>query len=286
MTLLDGGLSTALADLAEDLSSALWTARLLADRPESIVAAHRAFFDAGAQVATTASYQASVPGFVAAGMTERTARDLIVRSVGLARRAAHESGRDGLLVAASVGPYGAVLADGSEYRGDYGIDATTLRDFHAPRLELLASAEPDLLAVETIPDLREAEVLVGLIGELGLPAWLCYSVSGDRTRAGQPLTDAFDLLAGVDGLVAAGVNCSELNDAAAAVQVATARSGRPAVVYPNRGGAWDAAAREWRYGPPLDLTTMRGLAAQGATWVGGCCGVGPDDIAALAGTAE
>ena len=282
MRVLDGGLSTALAELGEDLSSELWTARLLADRPQSIVAAHRAFFDAGAEVATTASYQASVPGFVAAGMTERTARELIGRSVALARQAAAESGREGLLVAASVGPYGAYLADGSEYRGDYGIDAAELREFHAPRLELLARAEPDLLAVETIPDLREAEVLVELIGRLDVPAWLCYSISGAHTRAGQPLTEAFDLLAGARGLVAAGANCSELDDVVAAVPIAIARTGLAAVAYPNRGGAWDPTARRWSYGPPLDPDRWRGLAASDSSWIGGCCGVGPADIAALA----
>ena len=127
-------------------------------------------------MATTASYQASVEGLVAAGYDDREARRLIPRSVAIAREVADEY--PGSLVAASVGPYGAYLADGSEYTGRYGVTATRLRDFHGPRLELLAGAGPDLLAVETIPDADEAEVLVELLDEVGLPAWFSYSVRG------------------------------------------------------------------------------------------------------------
>ena len=187
---LDGGLSNALEDRGVDLSSDLWTARLLLDDPSQIAAVHRDYYLAGADVATTASYQASVPSLVAAGLTQREAEHTIVASVALAREVRDEvaasTGRR-LLVAASVGPYGAVLADGSEYRGRYGVSPAALRDFHGPRLELLASAGPDLLAVETIPDADEAEVLVPLLDELGLPAWFSYSVAGDTTRADQPL---------------------------------------------------------------------------------------------------
>ncbi len=118
-------------------------------------------------------------------------------------------------MAASVGPYGAYLADGSEYRGRYGISAAELRDFHAPRLELLAASGPDLLAVETIPDSDEAEVLVPLLEELGLPAWFSYAVTGATTRAGQPLPEAYAVVAGCEPLVAVGVNCSSPRDVGA-----------------------------------------------------------------------
>src|SRR5688572_9458779 len=172
VTVLDGGLSTALEARGADLGGALWTARLLADEPERIAAAHRAFYLAGAQVATTASYQVSVEGLVAAGHDPVAAGRLVARSVTLVREVRDElaDSRDGLLVAASVGPYGAFLADGSEYRGRYGVSTGRLRDFHGPRLELLAEAGPDLFAVETIPDSDEAEVLVPLLDELGVPA--------------------------------------------------------------------------------------------------------------------
>ena len=161
-------------------------------------------------MATTASYQASVEGLVAAGYDAAEARRLIVRSVEIAREVADEY--PGSLVAASVGPYGAYLADGSEYTGRYGVTATRLRDFHGPRLELLAGAGPDLLAVETIPDADEAEVLVELLDEVGLPAWFSYSVKGNRTPDGQLLVAAYAVLAGCRSLVAAGVNCSDQAD--------------------------------------------------------------------------
>ncbi len=271
VTVLDGGLSTALEERGADLSGALWTARLVTEEPDLLTAAHRAYYLAGAQVATAASYQATEP-------------QLLTRSVALARRARDQVAdtHDGLLVAASVGPYGAVLADGSEYRGRYGLTPTRLRDFHGPRLELLAAAEPDLLAVETIPDVDEAEVLVPLLAELGLPAWFSYTVRDGATAAGQPLADAFAVLAGTSCLVAAGVNCSEQAEVLGAVTAAVTATGLPAVAYPNRGGTWDPEARRWSYGDALDLDRVAAWVDAGAAYVGGCCGTGPCDIAALA----
>lgn len=286
ITVLDGGLSTALESLGADLGSDLWTARLLSDDPELLVAAHRAFFDAGAQVATAASYQASVPGLVAAGIGEREAARLITSSVRLAQQARDEvtaSGAEGsLLVAASVGPYGAVLADGSEYRGGYGLSARQLRDFHAPRLELLASTAPDLFAVETIPDVDEARVLVPLLDEIGIPAWLTYSVREAKTCAGQSLAEAYDAIAGSTSIVAAGVNCSQPDEVLGAVRASVKATDLPAVAYPNKGGRWDSATRTWEGASGLDIGLVSSWVASGARYVGGCCGTGPDDIADLA----
>lgn len=287
VVVLDGGMSNALEDRGHDLSDDLWTARLLRDEPAEVVAVHRAFFEAGADVATTASYQASVPGLVRAGLSEQAAAELIASSVHRAREAADEvaasTGRQ-LLVAASVGPYGAALADGSEYVGRYGVSAATLRDFHAPRLELLASAGPDLLAVETIPDLEEAEVLVPLLDELGVPAWFSYSVSDGATRAGHPLRAAYDVLAGSTAVRAAGVNCSAPADVLAAVQAAVSARGGPAVAYPNRGETWDATTNTWAGQGSFDLALAATWVEAGARLVGGCCRVGPADIAQLATT--
>jgi homocysteine S-methyltransferase len=282
--LLDGGLSTALEQQGADLSGGLWTARLLAEDPERIARAHREYFLAGAQVATTASYQASIEGFVAAGYDAAAARRLITRSVTIAMQVRDELAdrRPGLLVVASVGPYGAFLADGSEYTGRYGVPRARLHDFHAPRLELLAAAGPDLLAVETIPDTDEAEVLAELLDQLDVPAWFSYSARGTSTSAGQPLTEAYALLEGSGSIIAAGVNCSEQGDVLGAVQAATAATGLPAVAYPNRGGRWDAETRSWSYGDPLDLELVDDWLAAGARYVGGCCGTGPSDIRALA----
>ncbi|WP_134764630.1 homocysteine S-methyltransferase [Nocardioides sp. 1609] len=283
-TILDGGLSTALEELGADLGSALWTARLLRDDPARIVAAHRAYFEAGAEVATAASYQASVPSLVAAGLDEAEATRLVVTAVELARVArdeATDTRGTGLRVAASVGPYGAVLADGSEYRGRYGRTARELRDFHGPRLELLASAGPDLFAVETVPDLDEAAVLVPLLDEIGIPAWFGYVVRGAETAAGQPLEDAYAVLSGSTSLVAAGVNCSAPGDVLDAVTTSVTVTGLPAVVYPNRGGTWNSETRAWEGVGGLDVGLVDAWVGAGARLVGGCCGTGPRDIAAL-----
>ena len=285
MVLLDGGMSNALEARGHDLWGALWTARLLREAPEEIAAVHRDYFLAGARVATTASYQASVPGFVAAGLDRAEADQLMTRSVQLARDVRDAMGADGTArwVAASVGPYGAVLADGSEYRGRYGVSRAALRDFHLPRLELLASADPDFFAVETIPDVDEAEVLVRLLDELALPAWLSYSAEGLRTRAGQPLAEAFAVAASADAVFAVGVNCCAPADVLPAVDLATEVTARPAVAYPNSGADWDATTHRWVDGPSsFDATRASGWVRAGAAYVGGCCQVGPGDIAALA----
>jgi homocysteine S-methyltransferase len=278
--IIDGGLSNALADRGHVLADDLWTARLLRDAPQEIVAVHRAYFDAGAQVATTASYQASVPGFVAAGLSEAEAERLIVRSVELAREAAF--GYPGAQVAASVGPYGAVLGDGSEYRGRYGLTATQLRDFHRPRLELLLSAGPDILAVETIPDIDEAAVLAELIDEYKTLAWLSYTISDGLTRAGQPLEDAFAVAAGIDSIMAAGVNCCAPADVLSAIEIAVSASGKPAIAYPNAGETWDADNHQWVGTSSYDLGLVPSWRAAGAVHLGGCCRIGPDTIRALA----
>jgi homocysteine S-methyltransferase len=282
--ILDGGMSNALENRGHDLSDALWSARLLKDAPGEIAAVHRAYYEAGAAVATTASYQASVGGFERAGVPREEAEQLISRSVTIARQVRDELANDGRQrwVAASVGPYGAVLADGSEYRGRYGLSATALREFHLPRLELLVAAGPDVLAVETIPDVDEAEVLVELLDELGFPAWLSYSIEGTRTRAGQPLEDAFAVAGRSTAVVAIGINCCAPGDVQTAVEIAVEVTGKPAVAYPNSGEAWDAGGRRWTGGAADSTTLAQGWAAAGAALIGGCCRVGPADIAALA----
>jgi len=284
LLILDGGMSNVLEDRGHDLASDLWTARLLLDDPGEIAAVHAAYYRAGADVATTASYQASVPGLMAAGLDRDQAEATIRASVSVARQVrdqlTDELGRE-LLVAASVGPYGAYLADGSEYRGRYGVTAAELRDFHAPRLELLAEAGPDLLAVETIPDSDEAEVLVPLLVDLGVPAWFSYAVTGATTRAGQPLEDAYAVVAGCEPLVAVGVNCSAPRDVGPALATAAAVTGKPGVAYPNLGERWDNASHSWVGDGEFDVDLAPGWVATGARLVGGCCRVGPGRIAEL-----
>ena len=286
MIVLDGGMSNALEDRGHDLSDALWSARLLRDAPDEIAAVHRAYYEAGAMVATTASNQASVIGFERAGVPPPEAEHLISSSVHIAREARDELGWDlpggrRRLVAASVGPYGAMLADGSEYRGRYGVSPETLRDFHGPRLELLLNAAPDILAIETIPDIDEAEVLVELISDFDFPAWFSYSIEGNHTRAGQPLTDAF-AIPSIDQILAVGINCCRPADVQPAVETAVAVTGKPAVAYPNAGESWDARARQWTGTTTSPATLAPGWRDAGASFIGGCCRVGPDDIRALA----
>jgi homocysteine S-methyltransferase len=277
-------MSTALEARGHDLSGSLWTARLLRDAPHEIAAVHRDYYRAGARVATAATYQASVPGFVADGMAPGDAAKLVVRGVEVARAVRDDLAADGVTrwVAASVGPYGALLADGSEYRGRYGLTPARLRDFHGPRLELLASAGPDLLAVETIPDVEEAQVLVGLIDEVGMPAWFSYSARGTQTCADQPLDEAFAVAGAARCVVAVGVNCCHPADVLPAVRLAGTVTGKPGVAYPNGGARWDAVGGTWRGAQSFDVGQAPGWVAAGVMWVGGCCGVGPGDIAALA----
>nr|WSS71812.1 homocysteine S-methyltransferase [Streptomyces sp. NBC_01175] len=281
--LLDGGLSNQLEAQGCDLSDALWSARLLSDAPQQIEAAHAAYARAGAQVLITASYQATFEGFARRGIGRAGAAELMAASVESARRAGAgaETGRE-LWVAASVGPYGAMLADGSEYRGRYGLTVRELERFHRPRAEALAGAGPDVMALETVPDIDEAEALLRAVEGLGVPVWLSYSVDGDRTRAGQPLEEAFALVSGVDQVVAVGVNCCDPADAGRAVEMAAA-TGKPVVVYPNSGEEWGAGGRGWTGKGTFEAGRVREWQRAGARLVGGCCRVGPSDIAALAG---
>ena len=283
VVILDGGLSNALEERGHDLSGDLWTARFLRDAPSEIAAVHRTYFRAGAQVATTASYQASLEGFSRLGLSRADADALIGHSVLLAREVRDDLAEDGVerWVAASVGPYGAALADGSEYRGRYGVTAAHLRAFHRPRLELLASAGPDLVAVETIPDVDEAAVLVELLDEIGLPAWFSYSAERLKTRAGQPLEEAFRVAASARSVVAIGVNCCAPGDVLPAVRLAV-ETGLPAVAYPNRGESWDPIRHAWTGPSGFDPALGTAWVDAGARYVGGCCRVGPTDIAALA----
>lgn len=286
----DGGLATELEARGHDLSDALWSARVLVDAPHEITAVHRAFFDAGAMIATTASYQASFQGFAARGIGQADTVRLLRRSVELARAARDEvsgrvgdTGRSGSCrwVAASVGPYGAALADGSEYRGCYGLSVAALESWHRPRLEVLADAGADVLALETIPDIDEAEALVNLVHQLGAPAWLSYTVEGVRTRAGQPLADAFAVAADVAEIVAVGVNCCAPADVLPAIELAR-QTGKPVIAYPNGGERWDNGRRNWVGPSRFSAQVARQWVAAGACIVGGCCRVRPHGIAELA----
>ncbi|GGR69409.1 homocysteine S-methyltransferase [Streptomyces humidus] len=285
---LDGGMSNQLESAGHDLSDELWSARLLAEQPDAIIEAHRAYFESGANVAITSSYQATFEGFAKRGIDRRESARLLTLSVELAREAARRAQDEGvrhpLWVAASVGPYGAMLADGSEYRGRYGLSVRELERFHRPRLEVLAAAAPDVLALETVPDADEAEALLRAVRGLGVSAWLSYSIAGVHTRADQPLEEAFALAADADEVIAVGVNCCAPEDVDAAVTIAARVTGKPVVVYPNSGEAWDAEARAWSGRSSFLPEQVLGWQESGARLIGGCCRVGPEAVASIAST--
>jgi homocysteine S-methyltransferase len=176
-----------------------------------------------------------------------------------------------------------MLADGSEYRGRYGLTVAELEAFHRPRLQVRAAAGPDVLALETIPDTDEATALLRAVRGLGVPAWLSYTVAGDRTRAGQPLEEAFALAAEAEEVIAVGVNCCAPQDVDAAIETAARVTGKPVVVYPNSGESWDAGARAWDGRSTFTTSEVTGWREAGARLIGGCCRVGPEAIGGIAG---
>ena len=280
---LDGGLSTVLEESGEHPAGLLWTAEALLDRPHVLEAAHRAFVEAGADVVITASYQASEPGLVAAGLTSHDARLALARTTALARSSGAR------WVAASVGPYGAYLADGSEYRGDYvsrtpgSVTWEQIRVFHRARLEVLVDSGPDLFAIETIPLAVEAEIVVDELRRLtDIPAWVSFSCrDGATTCGGDLLVDAARRVA--SAVDAVGVNCTAPTHVESAL-VALGPIGLPVVAYPNHGAEWNAEHKCWI--GPTGGTELASMAARwselGARLIGGCCGVGTAGVAALA----
>ncbi|GGL09610.1 homocysteine S-methyltransferase YbgG [Sphaerisporangium melleum] len=277
VVILDGGLATHLEALGCDLRDELWSARLLLENPAVIRQAHLDYFAAGADVATTASYQASFPAFVRRGRAPAEARALIQLSVELAIEARDEAG--GGLVAASVGPYGAYLANGAEYTGDYDLGEDALVEWHRPRWETLAESGAEVLACETIPSFTEARAIARLLADTpNVNAWVSFSCrDGDHLGDGTPLADCAALFAGNPQVVAVGVNCTAPSNVKSLMGHI---SGMPIIVYPNSGEDWDAGNRRWTgISDPVEFgAAAREWRAAGATFIGGCCRTTPDHI--------
>jgi len=253
---------------------------MLIEQPDTIREAHREFFDAGAQVGISASYQVSYEGLAAAGLDRAETDRLLALSVSLVAAARDESRAQGW-VAASVGPYGAMLADGSEYRGDYGLSVAQLREWHAPRLRTLMDAGADVLAIETIPCLAEVEAVLDGIQGSGVPAWLAVTAAMGTLRSGESLAEAYAMADTVDEIIAVGINCSDPLDVASAIAAARSVTVKPIVVYPNSGEQWDAKNRRWMGTPGFPSSLVREWRDAGATLIGGCCRVGPAEISAI-----
>lgn len=294
--IVDGGLATQLEAQGEDISTHLWSAHLLHSNPKAIIKAHLAFLEAGADIIISASYQASREGFMSLGLSAFAADQLIVSSVTLAQKAREQflkkRPRRGPepLVAASVGPYGATLHDGSEYRGNYGIGEAALTEFHTRRLQLLDDSGADLLAVETIPDHVEAQVLNRLLKMLETPAWVSFACRDERHIAdGTPLRDMAALFAPNHHVLALGINCTDPDLVTPLIH--ELRAGAPdkaVVVYPNSGEHWTADGNRWT-GPASEMDYGQAACewqAHGARLVGGCCRVGPGDIRAMRSALE
>lgn len=276
-TLLDGGFSTALEELGNTLNTSLWSGELLKSHPDQVRAAHKLFADAGAEVLITSSYQITYPGCIALGWSREDVDKALQDSTELARF-------PGVKVAASVGPYGAFLADGSEYRGNYGLSKEELKEFHRERLAALIATNPDLLAVETIPELTEAEAVIELISELNpnMPFWISFSCKSEsELSSGEKFSDAVELANKAKSAVAVGINCTKPDFISALLK--SAQTNLPFVVYPNSGREWDADAKVW-LGPidsSFEIEDIQAWKSLGATVIGGCCGVSPKDIVQL-----
>jgi len=276
---LDGGLSTALENNGNKLTTSLWTGELIRTNPAQITKAHLDFINAGAQIIITSSYPLSYTGCGARGWSEDETNQALIASTLLAKNAVIESGKS-VKLAASVGPYGASLADGSEYKGNYGVSKQVLKDFHAKRLEILISTSPDYLALETMPDTFEVEVLLDLLTDCPIPFWISYSCKeGNQTNAGQDFQSAVDL---AQSAMAVGINCTKpelITDL-----LRSAKSDKPYVVYPNSGRIWDAENKVWTGSASIGFSDE--LVSQwikaGAEIVGGCCGIGAAEIEQLA----
>jgi homocysteine S-methyltransferase len=278
---LDGGLGTLLEQRGHDLSSELWSTRALLEDPDAVRAAHGEYLAAGAEIVTTGSYQIGYDQLASRGLDAGAVDTLLTASVRLAREACEAAG-GGAWVAASVGPFGAIRADGSEYTGDYGVSVSELRDWHRPRLHALASAGADLLAVETIPSLAEVEAVAAELSGTGARAWISVTPAFGRLRSGERLEEAFAVAAAVEEVIAVGVNCCDPHELLPAIAAARAVTDKAVVVYPNSGEQWDAKNRRWigRPGVPADLVSA--WLDAGATIVGGCCRIGPAEIAQIA----
>jgi homocysteine S-methyltransferase len=298
VVILDGALATELERRGADLRDPLWSAKVLLEQPDLIRQVHYDYFAAGANVAITASYQATFAALAKRGLNHDQAAALLRRSVQLADEARTQfrtatanlqsptSSLQSQLIAASVGPYGAFLHDGSEYRGDYGLTVAQLLDFHRPRLAVLAESGADLLACETIPSLAEAEAFVRLLAEFDIPAWLSFSCC-DETHIchGEPFAEGVALAEESPQVVAVGLNCTAPRFVEGLLQGAADVTTKPLLVYPNRGERWDAANQCWLDGG--GITDFAALAprwyAAGARLIGGCCRTTPEDIRAIAG---
>jgi homocysteine S-methyltransferase len=287
--LLDGGLATEMERHGANLEDELWSARMLLESPELVQRVHSAFLEAGADIIATATYQASFEGFRAKGIDHRKGEQLLLLGAELAVLAREQFWSDYAnhrrrlrpLVAASIGPYGAILHDGSEYHGNYDLNRRALRDFHRSRLDILAESDADLLAFETIPSQEEAEILLELLEDYpARQAWLSYSCrNGAEVSHGEPFSVCAALTDQSPQTVAVGVNCTAPGNIAALLESASGLE-TPLAAYPNSGEHWNAASQDWE-GEVCGEFAVEEWHAKGARLIGGCCRTTTEHIARM-----
>lgn len=293
--IIDGALATELEIRGHDLNHPLWSGKILRSDPDAIKDVHLDYFHAGANVAITASYQTSVQGLVDSfGIGKTEARELIKRSVQVAQDAREEV-KDGkmMLVAGSVGPYGAYLHDGNEYRGDYVRTQEELKEFHRPRMQALVEAGVDLLAIETIPNFEETRALLDLLRE-EVPqaiAWLSFTTKDPGHIAdGTPWSEVLQLInQHSDQIVAVGVNCVPMAGVTETLRNMEAQTDIPLLCYPNSGEVFDSATNSWHGERPDDVLEGKSehrfdtgaWTSHGAKLIGGCCRTGPAFVKAV-----
>ncbi|MEA4973094.1 Homocysteine S-methyltransferase [bioreactor metagenome] len=287
--IVDGAMATELEAMGCDLNDELWSAKVLAEQPELIKKVHLSYFKAGADCGITASYQATIAGYIKKGYSEEEAENLIIRSVQLLCAARDEwwedegknSGRAYPLVAAAVGPYGAFLADGSEYRGGYNVSKEVLVDFHKRRMELLWNAGAEILAIETVPSLEEALITAEIAENIAADCWISFSCKNDKEISeGTPIDKCAAKLNKYDCVKAIGLNCTAPHFVEGLIKKIKAVSEKPIVVYPNSGEEYDAVTKTWH--GSKDGKTYGQWAESwyraGAGIIGGCCRTTPANI--------
>lgn len=294
LMILDGALATELERRGCDINDSLWSAKILAKNPEVIKDVHYDYFASGADCAITASYQATIKGFVENGYSEDEARRLISKSVEIAKEARDEFWKDEKnrenrsypIVAASVGPYGAYLADGSEYRGNYNISDDELKNFHKERIELLIKAGADILACETIPCLQEAKAIVEVVKEFeGVYCWISFSCKSETEISdGTLISTCIKELEALPQVAAVGINCTAPNYVSSLIKEIKEVSKKAIVAYPNSGEEYDANTKDW-HGKTSDkcfCESCKSWYEDGARLIGGCCRTTPKDIKSIA----
>ena len=294
LIILDGALATELEHRGCNINDSLWSAKILAENPEIIEKVHYDYFASGADLAITSSYQATIDGFVEKGFTESEAISLIRKSVSIAKKARDDFWKDPLnrtnrpvpLVAGSVGPYGAYLADGSEYRGDYKITEEELIDFHRPRVKILVEECVDILACETIPNLIEAKAIIKLLEEFpGVYCWISFSCKNDlEISDGTLISDCAKFLDTCAQVAAIGINCTAPQYVQSLITEIKSNSNKPVVVYPNSGEEYNANSKTWHGNSSSETycCNAKGWFDKGANLIGGCCRTTPEDIKAIA----